>query len=179
MAISAGQIATFLAAADAAPNNAVKGQRFEDLVAYLFDEVPGCIVERDLRSKFKTEQIDIAVGNDRLANGLALLPSVILAECKDWDDPLDSKSVGYFLGICSNRRAETGVIFAASGLAGDASDKTYAHGAALGAAVRGTTCLVVVRDDLEALTSTDEFIDLLRRRYLRAVASGAVGAPDP
>lgn len=159
-----------------APNTDAQGRAYEALLAYIFEEVPGCRVERDVMNEFRTEQIDVAVGNDRIADGLPVLPSVILAECKDWSRPVDSATVGYFINTLANRSVELGILVAANGITGQEDRR---HAAALGyaAAPRGIKLIVLTTEDLCCLTSTAHFIEMLSRRYLRAVASGTVGLP--
>ena len=71
---------------------------------------PGCFAERDISSFFGAEQIDIAVGNPRLPEGLAWLSMVLLVECLDWARPVDSKTVGYFINILAGRSVEAGIL---------------------------------------------------------------------
>ena len=155
-----------------------QGKAYEDLAAYLFSQVPGCIVERNVTNKFYTEQVDLAIGNSRLPEGLPLLAGVILIECKDWSQPVDSKTLGYFINICAGRNVELGLLMAANGITGDADDLSHAHSLGMAAGPRGVSVIVVTTAEIASLQSTDEFVELLSRRYLRAVASGAIGFPD-
>ena len=91
-----------------------QGKAYEALAVHLFESVPGCFAERDIISFFGAEQIDVAVGNPRLPDGLPLLPTVLIVECKDWARPVDSKAVGYFINILANRGVEAGVLIAAT-----------------------------------------------------------------
>jgi Restriction endonuclease len=102
------------------------------LAVHLFEAIPGCFAERGTISFFGAEQIDIAVGNPRLPDGLPLLPTVLLVECKDWARPVDSKTVGYFINILANRSVEAGVLIAANGITGDPEELSQAR-LALGA----------------------------------------------
>jgi hypothetical protein len=61
-----------------------QGKAYEALAVYLFECVPGCFTERDIISFFGSEQIDVGVGNPRLPEGLALLPTAVIVECKGW-----------------------------------------------------------------------------------------------
>src|SRR5262249_557312 len=99
MGLDPRQVQRHLCAAATASNSDPQGKAYETLAVYLFESVPGCLVERDITSFFGTEQIDIAIGNPATANGFALLPAVVIVECKDWDRPVDSKTVGYFINI--------------------------------------------------------------------------------
>ncbi len=178
MAIDPDVVSEMLAVAAAADTTDSQGKAYEALARYLFEQVPGCIVESDITNEFKSEQIDLAVGNSRLPEGLPLLAPVALVECKDWSHPVDSKTVGYFINICAGRRVELGILMAANGITGDPKDLSYAHSLGMAAAPRGVTVIVITGEDVSALSSTEDFVELLSRRFLRAVATGAVGFPD-
>lgn len=178
MSIDPGTVRALLLNASAAPTMDAKGKAYEELAEYLFSEVPGCIVERNIVNKFKSEQVDLAVGNARVPDGLPLLAPVILVECKDWSAHVDSNTVGYFINICAGRKVELGVLMAANGITGDPDDLSHAHSLGMAAAPRGVTIIVITTDDIVALNGTGAFVELLNRRFLRAVASGAVGFPD-
>jgi hypothetical protein len=163
--------------ADNSANSDARGKAYEALVAYLFSCVPGCIVEPGIINVFGTEQIDVAVGNLAASDGLYLLPRVFLVECKDWKEPVDSKSVGYFLNILAGRSVEVGVLVAARGITGNLASLTHAHALALTAAPRGIKLIVISTEEISALSTAAQFVELLRRRLLRAYATGTVGAP--
>lgn len=151
---------------------AAKGGLFEQLLVYIFDELPATIVEPDIISSFGTEQVDIAVSN---RGAFPSLPSVFLVECKNYRHKLDSKAVGYFLFICLSRKVELAVIVASDGLTGDSAEQTYAKSLAKAASPLGCKLIVLDRDDLLSFTTPDDVILLLERRYLRAFASGGIG----
>jgi hypothetical protein len=106
---------------------------------YLFECIPGCLAERDIISFFGAEQIDVGVGNPRLPEGLALLPTALLVECEDWARPVDSKTVGYFINILANRIVEAGILIAANGITGDPEELSRAHALGISAVARGIT----------------------------------------
>ena len=167
----------YLTDAGGAATSDEKGKLYEELVMYLFEAVPGCIAERNLTNVFRTEQIDVAVGNAQLGDGLCLLPHVILVECKDWDKPVDSSTLGYFMNILAGRGIELGVLVAANGITGNRDDLTNAHALGLTASPRAIKIVVISTDDIAGLRSVDNFVELLHRRYLRAFATGAIGVP--
>jgi hypothetical protein len=170
-------ISTHLNVAPGAASSDARGKAYEALVEYLFSCVPGCIVERGITNAFGAEQIDVAVGNLAPENGLYLLPRVFLVECKDWNQPVDSKSVGYFLNILAGRAIEVGILVAASGITGDLDNLTHAHALGLAASPRGIKLVVITTDEIANLASIAEFVELLHRRLLLAYATGTVGAP--
>ncbi|MFC6023741.1 restriction endonuclease [Plantactinospora solaniradicis] len=172
-------LAHLLDAVSLAAHSQAKGEAYEKLITFLFESIPGCIVDRDITNVFGTEQIDVAVGNIHEVGGLRLLPPVFLVECKNWDDPVDSQAIGYFFNILASRAIELGVLVAANGVTGDIVTGRHGHSLGLGAAPRGIKMIVITNDDIARLRHQDDFVNLLHRRYLRACATGQLGAPGP
>jgi hypothetical protein len=177
MTFDSAVIRRYLSNAASATTSDAKGKLYEELLSYLFEAIPGCIAERNLTNVFRTEQIDVAVGNGRLGDGLWLLPHVILVECKDWNKPVDSSTVGYFMNILAGRGVELGILVAASGITGNHEDLTNAHALGLHGSPRAIKVVVITSDDILRLRSVGEFVELLHRRYLQSIATGAIGVP--
>jgi Restriction endonuclease len=156
-----------------------QGKAYEALAVYLFECIPGCLAERDIISFFGAEQIDVGVGNPRLPEGLALLPTALIVECKDWARPVDSKTVGYFINILANRSVEAGILIAANGITGDPEELSRAHALGISAVARGIKVLIMTTAEIESLTCTADLTELVNRRYLRAIMSGGLGIPAP
>jgi Holliday junction resolvase-like predicted endonuclease len=148
-----------------------RGKAYEKLAAYVFDSIDGTIIERDVSSPLGAEQIDVVVGNPGV---IALLPELFFVECKFWDKPVDSKSVGYFINVCRNRRCLMAVIVSPHGITGDRDEATRAHSLALSAAADGIVVVVITTKDLLELSTAEEASLLLTRLYMKAAASGAV-----
>ena len=165
-----------LNAAASVPDTDAQGKAYEKLIVYLFESTPGCLVEPNVISAFGSEQVDIAVGNLRVPGGPALLPATFLVECKDWSKPVDSSTLGYFVNMLANRSVEVGLMIAARGITGDPHDFSYAHSLLIQASARRIRVLVITTEEIAALTSSSDFVELLNRRHLRAVASG-IGVP--
>lgn len=176
MAINADSIKAYMAAIAKAANTYEQGRAHEDLAVHLFESVPGCRVERNVMNDFKTEEVDVAVGNDGLPSGLPGLANVILVECKDWSRPVSSQAVGYLINKLANRSVELGILIATNGIAGQAEHRN-AVTLGIGAIARGIKLLVITNDDIIALSTTADFVELVNRRYLRAVAAGTIGLP--
>jgi hypothetical protein len=149
-----------------------RGKKYEALLVYVFESVPNVIVAANTKNYFGAEQIDIAVSN---GGGFPGLPDEFLVECKNYAHPVDSKAVGYFLFICVSRRAKLAIVAANSGLSGQADDMTYAHSLAFSGSAMGCRLIVITKDDLLALTSSADLVDMLRRRYLEAFANAGIG----
>lgn len=176
MEISARSVKVHLAKVAAATSTYEQGRAHEELALHLFESIQGCRVERNIMNDFQTEEIDVAVGNDCLPNGLPGLAHVILVECKDWSRPVSSQAVGYFINKLANRSVELGILIATNGVTGQ-DDRRNAVALGIGAIARGIKLLVITNDDILVLTSTADFVELLKRRYLRAVAAGTLGLP--
>lgn len=161
-----------LAAEDATLSSQARGQKFEELLMYMFDAVPDSLVVGNVSSDFAAEQVDIAVSNRGAFPGL---PSKFLVECKNYSSPLDSKSVGYFLFICVSRGAELAVIVAKSGLTGDVAEQNHALSLAKAASALGCRLVVINRNDIVSLNRGADLVELLETRLLHAFASGGVG----
>src|ERR1700722_6573499 len=156
MTLEPAAVRRYLADAELAVTSDAKGNLYDNLVLDLFEAVAGCIAERNLTNIFRTEQIDVAVGNARLAGGLWLLPHVILVECKDWNKPVDSGTVGYFMNILAGRGIELGVLVAANGITGNRDDLTNAHALGFHGSPRGINVVVITTDDIISLQSVDD-----------------------
>jgi hypothetical protein len=169
----------YLREAAAGTSADAQGKAYEALTVHLFESVPGCFAERNIISFFGAEQIDVAVGNPRLPEGLPLLPTVLIVECKDWARPVDSKTVGYFINILANRGVEAGILVAANGVTGDPEELSRAHALGISAIARGIKVLILTTTEIENLTCTADLTNLLNRRYLRAITSGGLGTPHP
>lgn len=178
MDICSAEIRRLLDAVSSAADTDAKGKGYEELAIYLFECVPGCATVRDTISVFRSEQIDVAVGNAQHPDGLPILPRAIIVECKAWSRPVDSCTVGYFINILTNRSAELGILIAANGITGDPAELTNAHALGPPALARGIKVLVIDTADVDRLTCTEDFTNLLTRRYLRAFASGGIGIGD-
>jgi len=159
--------------AESAPNTDEQGHAYERALRYAF-EAAGCLVEQNLTNIGGAEEVDLGVGN---LGSFPLLPQIFLVECKDWDRPVDSKTVGYFLNIVRSRSLQLAIVVAPKGLTGDDSDMTYAHSLGAYAAAQAVKIVVITTDDLLAIESAADFTALLHRRYLRAVVNGGIGVP--
>lgn len=179
MDLDPAAVRRYLREAAAATTTDAQGKAYEALAVYLFECVPGCFAERDIISFFGSEQIDVGIGNPRLPDGLTVLPTVVIVECKDWARPIDSKTVGYFINILANRGVEAGILIAAKGITGDAEELSRAHALGISAVARGIKVLILTTADIENLTCTADLTALLNRRYLRAIMSGGLGVPRP
>ncbi|MFI1919719.1 restriction endonuclease [Nocardia sp. NPDC020380] len=171
------EVRRHLLAADTATDTDSQGKAYETLAEYLFESIPGCFTQRNGISYFRTEQVDLGVCNGKHQLGLYALPNIVLVECKNWSSPVDSSTLGYFINILASRSVEVGILIAASGITGDARSLTSAHGLGVGAIARGMAVLIITTEEIEKLTCTYDFVNLLQRRFLSAHMNGGLGVP--
>lgn len=175
MEIDPVEIKRLLDKAASSTTTDARGKAYEELAVYLFEAIPGCYTEHDVISEFQSEQVDVAVGNDKHSDGVPILPYVMLVECKDWSQPVTSTVVGYFVNILANRSVELGILIAANGITGDRRSFTNAHALGPPGMARGIKVLVITTAEIARLTCTADLVELLKRRFLHAVATGGIG----
>jgi hypothetical protein len=166
------EVRRLLREAESGANADERGKRYEALLTYVFEAVPNTLVVANTRNYFGAEQVDLAVSN---GGGFPGLPDPFLVECKNYLEPVDSSAVGYFLFICLMRGSNLAVIAAANGLTGEPKEGSYAYSLALAASGSGCRLVVITTADLLSLTSAQDLIDMLRRRWLQAWANGGIG----
>jgi restriction endonuclease len=153
------------------PND--KGRALEDLVCYLFPLVRGVeVAERNALNAFQTEEVDVALWNARHPQGFYFLPHLILVECKNWSNSCGSQEVAYFANRLRHRGCDHGVFLAVNGVTGVAEDLTRAHFEIATALSQGIRVMVLVPQDIESLTDTNDLVNLLKRKLCQLVVSG-------
>lgn len=152
---------------------AAKGRALEDLMSYVFSKIPGVTkVRRNQLNAFQTEEVDIAIWNDKQSNGLSFLPHILLIECKNWSNPVGSQEVSYFAARLRQRGCDHGILIAANGITGNPVDLTRAHFELATALGNGIRIMVITRQELEELTTTSEFARLLQEKLCDLVVCG-------
>lgn len=156
-----------LAAVDAALTATQKGDRFEELCAYLFNNLTGVSIEgRD--AVMASEEIDIVLWNAQTEEVLRPFDNTILVECKNWSAPVGAPSFDSFISKVRRRTLKTGIFIAANGVTGDFLNSNNGSGAidlikaALGEGIR---VIIINRADLDAITTLDDFRTLIKKRY--------------
>jgi hypothetical protein len=167
------QLRDRLARVAAAAGANEKGRALEDFICYLFPLVPGVeIAERNTLNAFDTEEVDVALWNNRNRRGLYFLPNLLLVESKNWSHACGSQEVSYFVNRLRHRGCDHGLLIAANGVTGSAEDLTRAHFEIATALAEGIRVLVVTSAELENLTSSDEMVALLKKKLCQLVVAG-------
>jgi hypothetical protein len=171
--IDGKRITDLFAQGDAAQTPQARGDALEDLIAYLFEQIPGVsITARKALDPSGGQEIDIAFWNDSHPDGLRLFDYVLLVECKNWSGRVGHAEVAVFADKLRRRGRPLGVLVAANGITGDASELSRAHARISHALGEGTEILVLTRSEIETLGDTDELIVLLKRKRALLAVSG-------
>lgn len=166
----------YLNAGNNGATTAVKGKAFEDLICYLFDLIPGVeITQRNSMNAFNTEELDVAIWNDKKPKGLFYLPHIVLIECKNWTNPVSSIEVNWFASKLESRGRDFGIIIANNGITGDAPDLTAAHSVLARHLERGRQIIVINRADIQQLANTNDLIKLIKEKLCILAVSGTIG----
>lgn len=154
---------------------AVQGRALEDLICYVFAQVPGVsITRRNEMNVFHTEEIDVALWNDASPDGFFFLPNIVLVECKNWSNRVSSSEVSWFDTKLRNRGLSFGVLVATNGITGDAADITAAHSIVAAALREGRRLVVIKRDELLALTDSMHLVQLVKEKLCDLAVTGTV-----
>jgi hypothetical protein len=156
-----------LASVDAAMTTTDKGDRFEELCNYLFENLSGVSIEgRD--SVTASEEIDIVLWNAQLEEVLRPFDNTILVECKNWSVPVGAPAFDSFISKIRRRTLKTGIFIAANGVTGDFLNSNAGNGAIdiiKSALAEGIRVIIINRNDLDSITTLDDFRNLIKKRY--------------
>ena len=162
-AYSKATITRYLHRADTARTTRASGQALETLICYLFKRIPGLSIHsRNTLNIFASEEIDIAFWNDQFDKGLKSFNDLFFVECKNWSKPVGSMEVSWFISKIENRGLDFGILVAANGITGDSPEKTAAHDIVAKALARGIRVIVLKRDEIVALKSSDHLVKLIK-----------------
>jgi len=173
--ISRAKLDAFCAAGTNVATTADQGRALEDLICYVFSQVPGIsITRRNEMNVFHTEEIDVALWNDGYADGFFFLPNLILVECKNWSTSVGSAEVNWFDTKLRNRGLSFGVLVATNGITGDAADLTAAHSIVAAALREGRRLVVISSHELLSLTDSVQLVQLVKEKLCDLAVKGAV-----
>ena len=154
---------------------AVRGKAFEDLISYLFDRIPGVeITQRNALNAFNTEEVDIAIWNNRKSTGLYFLPHIVLIECKNWSSPVSSIEVNWFATKLESRGRDFGILIANNGITGDPADLTVAHAVLARHLERGRQIIVINTMEIQGLRETKDVVKIIKEKLCVLAVSGTI-----
>jgi hypothetical protein len=161
--IFAERIRELLERGDNARNTTEKGNALVELMCYIFGGMPGItITHKNEIDIFKSEEIDLALWNDRNPRGFHFLPYVIIVECKNWSKAVSSAEVGWFDKKLQERGMDFGILVAANGITGDPMALTSAHHIIATALNEGRKLIVITRSEIEGIVSNEGLVRLVK-----------------
>lgn len=174
-AILRATVETYVEAGTNGATTADQGRALEDLICYVFTQVPGIsITRRNAMNAFQTEEIDVALWNDGHIDGFFFLPNIILVECKNWSSRVSSSELSWFDTKLRSRGLSFGVLVAANGITGDAAEITAAHSIVAAALREGRRLVVIKSDELLALTDSPQLVRLVKEKLCDLAVKGTV-----
>lgn len=169
------EINRHLSICDNGSTNHEKGHAFEDLVCYLFDNVPGIsISQRNQLNAFENEEIDIALWNEKAQNGLYFLPHIVLVECKNWSKPVSSSEISWFLSKLTSRGLDFGILVANNGITGSPAELTAAHNTIALHLAQKRQMIVFTREDIINLGDATSLVNLTKQKLCKLAVSGTI-----
>jgi len=173
--ISSDVIKKYLETKDKFKNTVEKGRALEDLICYIFEQVPGInIGKRNALNTFKSEEIDVAFWNRREADGFYFLPQIILVECKNWSKPVGSEEVNWFDSKLKRRGQTFGILIAVNGITGNSQKIESAHEIIRVALSEGRQLIVITQSEIKDLRSTEDLIKIIQEKLCELVVSGTL-----
>lgn len=153
-----------------------QGRALEELICYVFAQVPGIsIARRNEKNAFHTEEIDVALWNDGHAEGFFFLPNIILVECKNWSSRVSSSELSWFDAKLRSRGLNFGVLVAPNGITGDPEDVTAAHSIVASALRDGRRLVVIRSDELLDITDSAQLVQIVKEKLCDLAVKGTVG----
>jgi len=152
-----------------AGNTHVKGRVFEDLALYLFDKFRGIrLAERNVLDASGSQEIDLALWNNRVVGPFDILDPIVICECKNEANPLSSAKVREFVHKLRTRGAKSGVLVSSSGIAGQLNGYRHANSVIMDAlSIDGIKVIVIDRNDILSYTNTDDLLNDVTEKYLQ------------
>ena len=165
----------YLKAGENAQNTSEQGRALEDLICYLFGQVPGIeITQRNTKNTFSTEEIDVALWNDQETKGLNFLPNIILVEVKNWSSRVGGEEVSWFDNKLRSRGLDFGILVCTKGITGDSVKLTAAHHVISNALFEKRKLVVLETTEILKLTNTEELCDLIKVKLCQLAVNGAL-----
>lgn len=168
-----GKIRRLLVDADVASTSQQRGALLESAACLLFESMSGVsVADRNVTNTAGTEEIDIIFWNERRLKGLFFLEAPFLLECKNWGHKVPGHEIVYFANSMRGRCCRDGILIASNGITGTPGQLNEAHYEIAMAARNGQRILVLERNEIEALTSSEGLVALLKKKVLEVTLKG-------
>ena len=174
-ALSASKIHTLLENSRIGETTTQRGRALEEALCYIFGRVPGiAITHRDQLNTFQSEEIDVALWNDKRTKAFDFLPNIVLLESKNWSNAVGSAEVAWFDTKLRNRGLDFGILIALNGITGNAGDKTAAHQIIATSLGEQRRLIVITGDDLLSLHTTLDLVTLIKTKLCELAVTGTL-----
>lgn len=148
-----------------------KGKILEDLACYLFELIPGiAIVKRNSMNQYDTEEVDVSVWNDKAQDGLHFLNNLV--ECKNWSKSVTSIEVNWFATKVEDRGLDFGILLATNGITKEETEIKRAQSILTGYLRKHIQIIVLTKEDILGLCSTNDMILLIKDKICELVVNG-------
>lgn len=150
-----------------------KGKLYEDLACYIFEMIPGVVIaKRNSMNQYNTEEVDVSIWNDKFSDGLHFLNNIFLVECKNWSNPVKSVDVNWFATKVEDRGLDFGILVAAHGITKENDEVKRAQSILTGYLRKHIQIIVLEKDEILALDTTDDIILLIKNKICELVVNG-------
>ena len=169
------EVRAYLSTGSSAASSTERGNALEDLICYVFGQVPGIsVTRRNQKNVFQTEEIDVAFWNDGFPEGFFFLPNIVLVECKNWSQKVGSAQLSWFDAKLRSRGLSFGVLIASQGITGNPGELTAAHSIVAGALREGRRLVVITSEELTRLQDSSQLIYLVKEKLCDLAVNGTV-----
>lgn len=127
---------------------------------------------QDKRNVFLSEEVDLVFWNEGTPDGLPFLPDLVLVECKNWSVPVGSQEVGWFDSKLRSRGLTFGVLIAAKGITGQATDLKHAHHVVATALSERRRIVVMTIQEVVRNADTAEIVTLFKKKLCELILFG-------
>jgi hypothetical protein len=174
------RIQRLLDESDNAPTHDEKGDKLEQLIVYLFAAIPGVsFLRKNILDGSRAHEIDVAFWNPQNISPLCFLDATLIVECKNTVNRVGSHEVGWLVRKLQDRGAFSGILIGLSGITGHQDGTSSAHSEVLSALIRDKIkMLVVTRQEIQELENTDQFVELLRGKFLKLTLQKTVSIDE-
>ena len=174
-AIDRQVLESFIYTGTNSPNTNEQGQALEDLICSLFGIIPSItITHRNTLNIFNSEEIDVALWNDREDPVFAFLPNIILVECKNWSNRVGSNEVNWFDSKLRNRGLDFGILLTTQGITGSRTNLTAAHQIVSIALREKRRLVVLTTNEILDLEDTDGLSYLIKMKLCNLAVNGTI-----
>jgi hypothetical protein len=157
-----GRYRELAAACYGAASTTERGRTLEDFLAYTFGAFPGIqVLARDAR--MGSQELDLVLWNDRCCDFFDAAGSELLVEAKNWNDPVGSAEVAWFLEKMRQRHVLHGFLVTRSGVTGQCRSGRDGALDMLYLALRdGLRPVVITLDEMQAISDQAELTQLFK-----------------